>query len=298
MGNLQEYIETKLNELETILGTTDFVLFGSFPIDSLLNEKRVSDLNLHDVDVAIESLSLENMESVEKSLQEAGYDIIKKRREYPIENGTAMVVCTYASNGLQTIDVNFMEDVSKIGIYNAGSLYVDNLTREIVDLHNTLEGIKSKTLELTKPIDAEHPYLLVASLIKFSAKYEIPLTSSQNKFLVTELSKLSADIVNDGGSEKYLTSLISQTFKGILRSNDKNQFIFNLYSSGLLETYLPEVSKLIEMGDIGDIDEFNTVNDLIVYLADIMDPQERSSFENKTAPLQERVWEPKEYKRE
>ncbi|HLD18462.1 MAG TPA: hypothetical protein VJB90_00420 [Candidatus Nanoarchaeia archaeon] len=271
-------------ELET------FVFFGGTAVDLLSGFADESSIG--DLDISIKGIDTTTMDRYDLTIQKNGYTITKARRLYIISR-TMPVFTTFARKGKTVIDANFMDDPTRVGLFNIDALYVLFPGYTIIDLHGTLEGLRSKTIVPVRDLSSENPYFLASRFIYVSAKYDISMTDAKNVRVAEVIVGHMVSEPTDPRGE--FDSFLSSVFRSILRARDKVSYLKELIEIGILSPRLSDLESSVKQVIAGrhhpDMEKITTVNELVNFFAGYVPAPSRKDFYNKIKPLYNRTWE-------
>ena len=267
-----------------------FVFFGGCPIDLLSGFADESSLG--DIDISVPGIGTEQMDRYESTVQRNGYTITTARRLYVISRNIP-VFTTFARNENTVIDANFMEDPTRVGLFNIDSMYVVFPERKIVDLYGSLEGLKSKTIVPIHDLSSESPYFLGSRFIYISSKYDISMVDRNNIGVAEAVVRHMINEPRDQRGE--FNSFLPSVFKSILRTRDRVSYLREMIEIGILNPRLSELETAIKQVMAGqhshEMEKIEKVDDLIVFFAGYIPQPLKGNFYEKIKPLSDRIWE-------
>lgn len=172
-----------LSDLADLLDMPKFVLYGGAARDLL----SASPGSPKDVDVAAGPLS-HAAGCRERLLEHPDVQEVGPARDYLIRMTEPVIMFDVRWRGM-TVDVNFLDDLGKIGHFDVECVRWEHPAGTFVDPYRVVGRQTTDSFALVSPMDAENPVLLLNRLVKLSAKYDVDYTQ------VGALAQLARELV-------------------------------------------------------------------------------------------------------
>jgi hypothetical protein len=277
-----------MNNIHDMIGEKEFVLYGSTPINLLLNKKNT----IEDLDIVIRGTNQQKIKNFVKKIKNRGFTIIEPYRKYIIHKNKK-VVLVYAKYKKFFFDMVFLKDLELIGHFNIDSLFFRYPQMDCVDRFNALEGIKSKKIKLVIKITKENPLLLLGRILRLCAKYNISLQGVYCKKIISslllEIKKYK--IKNNFDSDAYY-SCVSSLLKSIIQSRYKKYFIKSLIKYPELENVFNTFSYELTH----KMSRVKKKEDIIMILYKYLDNLNKEFFKKRIKKLKARKWDDQDVK--
>lgn len=210
-----------------LLEVDRFLLFGGAALDLLTDPGAA----VHDVDVALDASH--PMDATVDRLVAKGLRA-GPLREHHI-NWDEPVWMLDLAWGNCVIDLNFVQRADRIGQFDLETLLWRWPERDIVDSHGARDALRRRTVRLVRPIDGEDPLLLLARLLKLTAKYDLRLTDAAHRPIVAALdAALDKRAIAPEESADVATAQAAVLSRCRARARDPRVFLHEISASGLL----------------------------------------------------------------
>lgn len=225
-----------LEQLAAALHVEQLRLFGGAALDLLIDPS----VPCHDVDVALPAGDFEAFDP------SAEVEIVGQPRSYWICHSIPVVITTARWKGT-VLDLNFLDEMGKIGHFDIERVYWDFPDCLFTDLHDvTLKPVR--TFQLVTTPDSENPVLLLNRVVKLAAKYNIPFWLQWHLLdFVEQLVAATADSMpadNFHGPEAHAAHLraIASSVRRAARPRD---FLHGCLQAGVLDARLGSLANAL-----------------------------------------------------
>jgi len=285
-----------LKEIHNIIGEDRFILYGSTPVNLLLNKGSGS---IYDLDIAVPSKNRNIIKKCREKIRRSGFKIIIPFRRYYIHKNKAIILI-YAQNKKWFLDVAFLNNLNLIGHFNIETLMFRYPQMDCVDKYGTLKGIKFKIIKPIRDLDSENPLLLLGRFLRLCSKYNIPLNKRlHKKVLIILKEKIQKIKMSSDFYKQAYASFLSSFLKSIIQSTNKKYFIKFLIDLGIFQVLFPEFKEILDISKnkiIKDISRAKTKSQLVILLNKHLPISKRKLFQNKIKKLALRRWDKEDKK--
>jgi len=286
---LPPYLKKIMSKIHNIIGEERFILYGSTPIDLLLNKR----FKIDDLDIAIEGINKNRIRKCREKMKKQGFEIVEPFRKYYIHKNKE-VVLVYAKNDRWFLDIAFLDNPTLIGHFNIETLFFRYPQMDYLDKFGAIKSIKEKKIRLIRDSEKENPHLLLGRFLRLCSKYEIPLKENKHRKILLDLqAKIELWKIVSNFEKNAYTSCISSLLKSIVQSNDKRLFMRNLIDAAVLITIFPELENAVSVHRNEFVKEIPNVRkklDVVVLFDKYLKTPERKLFERKIKALKVRHW--------
>lgn len=283
-------IKKFIRGIHNIIGEDRFILYGSSPIDLLLN----TNIKIHDLDIAIEGINKYRVRKCREKIKREGFEILEPFRKYYIHKNKK-VILIYAKNNRWFLDIAFLNNLSLIGHFNIETLFFRYPQNDYIDKFDALKGIKEKKIIPIRNLNAENPYLLLSRFLRLCSKYNISLTRHNHKKILLFLkTKIQQWKITSSFHKSVYISCLSSLLKSIIQSRNKKIFFQNLSDTSVFKIIFPELNRILNIHKnkiIKEVQKVETKLDIIVLFDKYLTPLERRSFKSKIRKLKMRGWD-------
>lgn len=287
---LSPHIKKIMKEIHSIIGEGRFILYGSTPIDLLLNKNT----EIHDLDIAIEGVNKYRIKKCREKIKKQGFEIIEPFRKYYIHKNKEAILI-YAKNNKYFLDIAFLDDFGLIGHFNIETLFFRYPQMEYVDKFEALRSIKEKKIKLIRDLEEENPHLLLGRFLRLCSKYNISLKEPTHlKILLNLKTKIQQWKMTSNFHREAYISCISSLLKSITQSYDKSLFVKTIIDTSILTTIFPELEHVVKIHRdkiIKEISNIRKKRDIVILLNRYLKPQEQKVFKKKIKALKKRQWD-------
>ena len=285
-------VKARINQIAHFLNVKKFILYGGTAVDLLMNR------SVNDYDIAIKYRYKKDIINLRNYLKNNGFIMVEPWREYIIHKNKK-VILIYAKNKEYFLDIVFLRNFNLIGLYDIESPYITFPEIKIVDKHNGLINLRNKKINFIRKINSENPYIFLGRFIYLCSKYTIPISHIKYKNILSNLKEKC----NYKSKSKYfntqiIPSFYSHIFKAILRSNDKSKFVKILIREKTFDEIFPSlkvalVNVMKKNDSITKLSHLDNRKQLINFLYDCLDKENKGEFINEVKKLEIRRWEAK-----
>lgn len=172
-----------LDDLAELLDAPQLCVYGGAARDLLI----ASPGSPKDVDVAAGPLA-RAAACRERLLDHPDVEQLGEARDYWIRMTEPVIMFDVRWRGM-TVDVNFLDDVGKIGHFDVECVRWEHPAGTFIDPYGVTGRKETDSFSLVRSMDGENPILLLNRLVKLSAKYDVDYTQ------VDELAHLAGRLV-------------------------------------------------------------------------------------------------------
>jgi hypothetical protein len=290
---IPQNIKKLAKKLENDTGLDNFVICGGILINLLLSKK----INYRDIDINIKGLNKKKINECKKHLTRNGYKIIQEPRKYIIYKNKRAILMQANKDNLK-LDLAFLKNPESVGHYNIDTLCLKYPSFELIDNHKSLEGVKTKNIQLIINKNNEDPFILFSRLIYLCSKYNISLSSKKTKSIINEINYN----ISKGKNTKEYRSLISSIFRTISYSKHKSKLVKQIFRSKILIKIFPELNNSLEVISqskilLKKLEKIDSVEYLILFFGRNLIENDIKSFAKIIYSLKKRVWDNKDYEK-
>jgi len=228
-----------LRQFSRASGLKQFLLIGGAAIDPLLYDSpEIADWDIVVVDDTYDTAP------VTAALEQAAFTV-GLLRDYHM-NLDRVAVCFPARHPeIGTFDVAIVEDLEFIGPFDAESLYLTYPAGVVVDDHDAIGAIKSKSASLIRPIERESPVMLAKRLLVLASKYGIRFGPDSATEPTVEL--IRQGLMRNGTPPPSLpdqAACLAKFLRGLQRADQPSDLLDDTLDSGLLLGAVPPLDAV------------------------------------------------------
>ena len=287
---LPSRIKFFLEEIHDIIGEERFILYGSTPIDLLLNKHS----KIHDLDIAIKGIDKLRIRKCREKIKKQGFNIIEPLRKYYIHKNRE-VILIYAKNNRLFLDIAFLDSLALIGHFNIEMLFFRYPQMDYVDKFKVLKSIKERKIRLVSDLGKENPHLLLGRFLRLCSKYEISLRGRKHRKILLDLkTKIQQWKITSDFHKNAHISCISSLLKSIIQSHNKRLFVKILIGTSILTTIFPELKRVVDINRselTKEISKARKKRDVVTLFNGYLKSPEKKLFEKKIRALKVRRWD-------
>ena len=192
--------------------TTRVYIVGGTIRDHFLNSSNIS----HDIDIEVHGISIKTFDTLMEDIQASGVGksfFVYKYNDIDISLGRTESKISYGHKGFSVQLAIDEQEASIRRDFTINALMYNIFTNEVLDFHNGLEHIKTKTLKIVNNISFQEDSLRVLRAVRFSSVYDLTIDKSSLKIMQNiSITDLSSSRISDE-LKKIFKSLYS--YKGL-----------------------------------------------------------------------------------
>ncbi len=236
------YLEDLCAEISNVLGITTFTIYGGTIAEALVNHR----LSKNDVDVAIKGKSKKIILKCIFSLIKNQFEITYPYLEYTIYKNEKVIIVKARKKEL-FLDLTFMHDPDKVGLFDGETVYYDWPKKKFIDKYNTVLAIKNKSFKFIRAPGSENPYLVSSRFIRLCSKYNASLLAKEHKPIIKRIGEEFSKMSRHSNNPAQQLSLVSAVLTSIIRAKKKKLFIAEMVESQILKNCLPKIHHALVM---------------------------------------------------
>lgn len=229
-----------LKYLAGVSNFNEFWLGGSATYQEAAGQTGVSFL-LDDYDLAFEAGG-ETSTSVLRKLKSKGFSVSKKRCYYLKFKKAYQIV---AFKNSTCLDIAFVERLSDLGHFNWESIFWHYPSGMLFDPYKALDTFRNKQLRPIILPNEENPFILTARFLKLCARFKLDF--SNDVVLANFAKELAANLRSWNSNDEFHGKYAREhgyygVLKGVLRAENRSQFLTNMAKSHILQAMFPEIN--------------------------------------------------------